>query len=333
MSIHDRDYYRQSFDPNWGRSPHARFNAMSGRITPVVKWLLIINVGVYLLSLVLERVGVPFFQHPAIYNPMGRAIALEPSPFEHFFGLFPPYLFTYFAFWQFITYQFLHGGVLHLAFNMFALFMVGRYVERQIGSRSFLRLYLIGGVFAGLVNLLVQLFVSAPTIGASGSVCAVLAAFGLMNPHARLVLFIFFFPVTIKARTFVIVYALWTALMAIGAQDGVAHLAHLGGLVMGWMYVYNILRVRRLIDGGHSRGAPQGDWRARLHRAWLAATGRAPRVFKGQEYEEADFREKPGQGKGKWNPRIDEILDKMSREGVHSLTDEEWEILGKYRGR
>ncbi len=302
---------------------------------PVVKTLLIINIAVFVVMWLGESMRIPFFMH-VIFDRMGRPVAPGPSQFDFWFGLFNPYLIGRFAFWQLITYQFVHGGFFHIFVNMFTLFMIGLLVERQIGSRAFLRLYLIGGIFAGLINVLANIFVNIPTVGASGAICAVVAAFGLMNPNARIGFLVLFIPVFVKARTFVIVYAVLTAFLALGSRDGIAHLAHLGGLVFGWMYVYNIWAVRKLIDGAHpSAGIGTGkSWMNWLGAAWRRFAGRGPRMYKDEEFEDATYKEvrKPRpSGDAGWDSRIDEILDKMSREGIHSLTSEEWEILDKYK--
>lgn len=336
MSLFDRDYFYQRTNTEWGRSPYGSEGTLQPGLTRVVRGLVVLNVVVFLGAALLGRAGVPFFRHlPKVQELRGMLVSMaEASDFEKWFGLFSPYLIGRGFVWQFVTYQFLHGGLLHLFFNMFTLYMLGSALERQIGSLAFLRLYLLGGVFAGFVNLVPHIFVEYPTIGASGAVCAVVAAYGLLNPHTRLVLFIWFFPVVVKARTLVIMYAVWTALQALGADDGIAHLAHLGGLVFGWMYVYNVMGLRWLIDGGkqgyrtaHQSFDPRHWWQA----ARRAARGRG--VYRGQEYEDAEFREKTtSHGEERvWDPRIDEILDKMAREGFHTLTDEEWEILQRYR--
>ncbi|NLF39616.1 rhomboid family intramembrane serine protease [bacterium] len=374
MSIYDRDYYKEQFNPGWGQSPYAHRPAGAG-MPPVVKALLIVNVAVFLIALFGEQIErgmvrddlrrfyasgertLPraaldrtFFLHPpervivTERRQMLEAVVAAPSRFELAFGIVPYNLFGRLMVWQLLTYQFLHGGWLHLLLNMYMLFMFGRLVERQIGSRSFLRFYLLGGVFAGVLNLLAGLFVEAPTIGASGAICAVLAAFGLMNPNARLAMFIFIFPVMMRARTFVIVYALLTVYFALFQDSNIAHLAHLGGFIFGWLYVYNIGGVRRLVDGGAGPqwNVPAQGWRGWLRDTWSALTRRArgPRVYKGEEYHEASFRElpraePPGHGSAHegWDPRIDDILDKMSKNGVHSLTPDEWDLLDRFRRR
>ncbi len=338
MSIFDRDYFYQRGNPEWGRSPHGGAPGVQPRMTPVIRWLLIINVGVFLAVALLTHAGVPFFTHAVEMRVVGgyaQQVQL-PSDFEKWFGLFTPYLIGRGFVWQFLSYQFLHAGLLHLFFNMFTLYMIGATLERQIGSHAFVRLYLLGGIFAGFVNIVPHLFVEYPTIGASGAVCAVLAAFGLLNPQARLMLFVLFIPIIIKARTLVIVYAVLTAFQALGSHDGIAHLAHLGGLVFGWLYVYNIIGMRRVIDG-HARaaGVPLPGFSPRQWWQALQRMMRRPRIYRGQQYEDAQFREAPRSAPppapGGWDPRIDAILDKMSREGFHALTNEEWELLQRYR--
>jgi membrane associated rhomboid family serine protease len=359
MSIADRDYYYQRGNPGWGRSPHEQSLRWTAGTPPVVKWLLIFNIAVFIVAAILTRSNAPFFQRKvAVEQQMietwrgPREVVQRyelPSQFDLTFGLLPSNLIGRGYVWQLITYQFLHADFLHLFFNMFTLLMIGRYVEQQIGSRPFLRLYLLGGIFAGLANLLTHLFTDMPTIGASGSICAVIAAFGLMNPHARLTIFILFFPLFIRARTFVIVFALITAFFAFtGGRETIADLAHLGGLVFGWMYVYNILLVRRLVDGrGHGPHAhADHTWRdaAGAVRRWWRQTRRPSRLYKGQPYEDADYRaaspradqsaaSAPDQSAGTpaWDERMDAILDKMAREGMHTLTDEEWTLLDRYR--
>jgi len=334
MGIFNRDYYYQRVNPAWGRSPYDEpMRPMTG-LTTVVLWLLWLNIGVYLAGNTLASAGVPFFVHPVVGHYE------LPSRFELVFGLLPNNLIGRFMVWQLVTYQFLHGSFMHIAFNMLTLVMFGPHIERRIGSRSFLRLYLIGGIFAGLINLLPNLFGSMPTVGASGSLCAIMAVFGLMNPNALMMFFILFFPVMVRARTFVIIYAVWTAIQALpgaGLTDGIAHLAHLGGLVFGWMYVYNIWRVRRLIDGRRSHDlfdAP-ADLRTPFRTLWrrMFKARQRRKTFHGQPFEDASFTDvhPPESSKTDWDSRIDGILDKMKREGSDSLTPDEWDILRRFR--
>ena len=327
MSIYDRDYYKQETNPNWGQSPHGQSFQTEQGIPPVVKWLLIINIAVFVITGMLNRMGIPFFTNIG-HNALGY-MTYKPSSFDLWFGLYNPNFLGNFAFWQLITYQFLHGSFMHILFNMFSLYMIGKFVERQIGSTAFLKLYLIGGVFAGLINVLMNMYSGLPTVGASGSICAIVAAFGLMNPNARLGFLLLFIPIFMKAKTFVYVYAIITLFMAFGSNSNIAHMAHLGGLVFGWLYAYNKFGIGNLINGSSSTvsfaRATSGGFFSKIKRSM----GFGPRVYKGEEFEDANF--KDVHSSGNWDSRIDDILDKMSRHGIHSLTDKEWELLDKHK--
>lgn len=136
--------------------------------------------------------------------------------------------------WQLVSYGFLHGGLAHLFFNMFALYMFGLPIERAWGTRRFLIFYFVCMVGAGLVQLLVTALTGAiyPTIGASGAVFGLLLAFGMMFPNSTILLLIP--PVPIKAKWFVIGYGLLTLFFGMtGTMAGVAHFAHLGGMLFG----------------------------------------------------------------------------------------------------
>lgn len=141
---------------------------------------------------------------------------------------------TGFAPWQLLTYALLHGGIGHLFFNMFALYMFGLPIEQTWGSRRFAIYYVVCVVGAGLVQLATA-WVSGgiyPTIGASGGVFGLLLAFGVMYPNQRILLLIP--PVPIRAKYFVIFYGLLTLFFGItGTMGGVAHFAHLGGMAFG----------------------------------------------------------------------------------------------------
>ncbi len=138
--------------------------------------------------------------------------------------------------YQVVTYMFLHGDLSHLFFNMFALWMFGRTLEYELGAKRFLTYYMVCGVGAGLLQLGVGLV--APyylTVGASGAVFGLLLAFGVMHPNATIMLLIP--PIPIKAKWFVILYGLLELSLGMGnfSGDNVAHFAHLGGMVWGFI--------------------------------------------------------------------------------------------------
>lgn len=144
--------------------------------------------------------------------------------------------------WQLVSYSFLHGGFMHLAFNMLALVMFGSPLEYTWGERRFLTFYLVCVVGAGLCQLAVGSYAVAngadpyPTIGASGGVFGLLLAYGMLFPNQRVMLL--FPPIPMKARTLVILYGLFELGAGFsGLQPGVAHFAHLGGMLFGWLLI------------------------------------------------------------------------------------------------
>jgi membrane associated rhomboid family serine protease len=145
----------------------------------------------------------------------------------------------FFTPWQLLTYAFLHGSFNHLFFNMFAVWMFGVPLERSWGSQRFLTYYGVCVVGAGIIQLLVQLFEGGiyPTIGASGGVFGLLLAYGVMWPTNRI--FLIFFPVPIQAKWFVLIYGGIELLFGVTrAMPGIAHFAHLGGMLFGAVLLY-----------------------------------------------------------------------------------------------
>ena len=141
-----------------------------------------------------------------------------------------------FAPWQLVTYAFLHGGMLHLAFNMFALYMFGSAVERVFGGRRYLTFYTVCVLSAAVAQLIVAAVSGMiyPTVGASGGIFGILLAYGMYFPNSRVMLL--FPPIPMPARVFVFVYALIELFLGVtGTQEGVAHFAHLGGMVGGFV--------------------------------------------------------------------------------------------------
>lgn len=184
------------------------------RTPPVVKNLIIANTLIFLATWLLQATIIA-----------NRFFAL------HWFG--SPLFHSY----QYITYMFLHGGFGHLFFNMFALWMFGRTLEYELGSRRFIIYYLVCGVGAALIQMLVAWLtgkLGIELIGASGAVMGVLLAFGVMHPNE--VLIIFPIPVPVKAKWFVIGYAALELFYgATGRAAGIAHFAHVGGMLWGYL--------------------------------------------------------------------------------------------------
>ncbi len=157
-------------------------------------------------------------------------------PLVEWFALWPD---AGFQPWQLVTYSFLHGSLPHIFFNMFGLYMFGSDVERLFGARFYLAFYLVSVVVAGLSHLVVTSAMGAapaPMVGASGGIYGLLLAFGWYFPQRRVVLL--FPPIPMSARTFVVVFAALELFFGVtGTAAGVAHFAHLGGMLGGWLMI------------------------------------------------------------------------------------------------
>lgn len=202
---------------------------MLGNIPPVSRALLIANIALFAAQMFL---GEALFLDLMLW-PLGEYAMRLPDHSVIQTGFLP---------WQILTYGFLHGGLPHLFFNMFALWMFGAPLEATWGSRRFLRYYLICVLGAGLVQLVVATLavrngsLPYPTVGASGGVFGLLLAYGMLFPNHRLMLI--FPPIPMKARTFVICYGLLELYLGVtGTRSGVAHFAHLGGMAFGFLLI------------------------------------------------------------------------------------------------
>jgi membrane associated rhomboid family serine protease len=140
--------------------------------------------------------------------------------------------------WQLITYAFLHGSITHLAFNMYGLWMFGTELEYLLGRQWFLKLYFSSVLSAGLMQLLVTNFTGGlyPTLGASGGVFGLLLAYAMFFPNRIIVLLIP--PIPLPAWLFVLLYGGIELMLGVtGTQAGVAHFAHLGGMIGGYLVI------------------------------------------------------------------------------------------------
>lgn len=147
--------------------------------------------------------------------------------------------------WQLVSYAFLHGSMMHLAFNMYGLWMFGRELEALLGRKVFLLLYFASVLSAGIMQVLVTTYTGGayPTVGASGGVFGLLLAYGMFFPNRVIMLLLP--PVAMRARTFVLVYAAIELFLGVtGTQAGVAHFAHLGGMIGAYLVLRNRSRGR-----------------------------------------------------------------------------------------
>ncbi|MCQ2177920.1 MAG: rhomboid family intramembrane serine protease [Bacteroidales bacterium] len=156
-----------------------------------------------------------------------------------------------FRFWQPLTHMFVHGGFAHIFFNMYALLIFGSVVERIIGEKKFLILYLVSGLGAAAFHMAVMaLFgggTSAPVVGASGAIYGVILTYAMLFPDSRLTLL--FPPVTLSARKMVIIFAAIEILTGVFLSgDGIAHFAHLGGMIFAFLLIFYWKKKRTLFD-------------------------------------------------------------------------------------
>jgi len=206
-----------------------------GSTPPAVKWLLIANVAVFVLHYLLV---------PAVLQPAGVDPVVAANMVIHLFGFNPSLAVGHVWLWQFVTYMFLHGGFFHLIFNMLILWMLGRDLEKVWGAKAFLRYYFITGIGAALFQIP---FWNTVAVGASGAIYGILVAFAMLYPDRRLYVY-FFLPV--KAKYLVIglfVFEMWLGLTSTGS--GVAHLAHVGGAAVGFLYLKRAWRIREFWAG------------------------------------------------------------------------------------
>jgi membrane associated rhomboid family serine protease len=277
---------------------------------PVIKYLLISNVAIFIIEFFLfgslHVGGVPlssFFMKYFALNPIGSTV----------YPFYP---------WQLFTYLFMHANFWHLFLNMLALWMFGMELENIWGSKKFLTYYLMCGVAAGLANLLIApLFtaINIPTVGASGAIYGVLVAFGMLFPDRPIFLY---FLLPIKAKYFVIIY-IGIELLSVSDSSGIAHVAHLGGGLMGFIYllitrnnVYDLFRFDKKPKVASPR--PTNIYRNKYYDKYNSAPE--------DDVSDADYYDKHGNSDIS-QEKVDEILDKISKEGYKNLTEEEKKIL------
>jgi membrane associated rhomboid family serine protease len=276
---------------------------------PVIKGLIISNVIVWLL---LDFLLAPFtLAGVPIFGILSEYLALWPlGP-----NFWP---------WQLVTYMFMHGGFLHLFFNMLALWMFGMELENSWGSRKFLIFYMLCGIGAGVANMIVSipLELTAPTVGASGAVFGIMIAFAMLFPDRPIYLY-FLFPV--RAKYLIAVWIGLELLLGVtGSSDGVAHFAHLGGAAVGFLYMAVELGI-----------IPLREWLISFKGEESYPFRNNPHIRKeGDEIRDAQFFDihtgKPREDKEEVTQEvIDAILDKISTGGYQSLTEDEKRILNE----
>jgi len=265
--------FRQLFD-----QPPLRFINPEMTWTDVVKFLILTNVTVFAAQ---ELLGLyPFF----IEN----------------FALIPALFFGGHV-WTLFTYMFLHGGFSHILFNMLALWMFGTMLERVWGSREFLKYYLITGLGGGLCYALFNMGSFIPTVGASGAIYGLLLAYAVMFPNNIIYIW---FVIPVRAKYFAIIFGIIEFLASFNPGSGVAHLAHLGGMVMGYVY----LKWGKASAITNAPGARMREWKKKLEDS--------AREREAQEIEDV-------------RREVDDLLDKINKVGMDGLTKQEQQRLEK----
>ena len=302
-----------------------QFSPTGFKVLPtVVKHLLIINVLMYLATITFTRFNID------LTDILGL----------HFFKA------SDFRIYQIITYMFMHGNFGHLFFNMFALWMFGNTLENLWGSKRFLLFYMVCGIGAGLCQELVQYIQYAnslapystvnlgghivtmdtylnmmTTVGASGAIYGLLLAFGMMFPNSMIY---FYFLIPIKAKWFVIGYAVIELITGLTGVDNVAHSAHLGGMLFGLLLI---------LYWKKNPAGPNKDFRKLkdVFQSWKQKSN-----LKYTRYEEVKEERNVPRSDEEYNRQraqkerdMDAILDKVAKNGYGSLTQEEKEFLFK----
>jgi membrane associated rhomboid family serine protease len=228
---------------------------------------------------------------PGVDEPLLRA----------WFALVPAEVFAEGHVWQLGTYMFLHGSFVHIAVNMLMLWMFGSSVEMHWGSRPFLWYYLVCGLGGALTQWITGPTSEAAVVGASAAVLGVIVAFAMIDPD-RYVYIYFLFPVKVKYLVWFLVVADLLAAFS-GQQNRIANFAHLGGMLTGWLYL-------------------KQDWR-------LGTVGRKVRARAARQKMATNARraEKQQQTRDEQMAEVNRILEKINREGMDSLTQDELRTL------
>ena len=299
MGIQNRDYYRSD-------STSGRWSLPSGR--SMCQNILISTAVVFLFQLWLTVPDRALGGHASLLELWG---ALE--PFKVLGG----------QIWRLVTYAFLHdrGSAMHIVFNMFVLWTFGPVIEERLGRREFLAFYLMAAVAAGLCHVLLALGLRDPTgaVGASGALMGIVMLFALYFPRTQISLFLI---LNIEARWLILLYVVLDGFPILKAlsdpnyrSDGIAHAAHLGGLLFGYIYFASRMRLTGWTApaGGPSLGRRLTKWWTRpALKVYQSPVEPEPRVYHSPEDLER---------------QVDAILKKIKDQGEASLTAEERKLL------
>lgn len=294
---------------------------------PVIRGLLLTNFAVYLLVNFIGPVIIPGLQ-----SFINEYFALQYIGS----GKFLP--------WQLVSYQFLHGGFSHIFFNMLLFWLFGRELEHHWGAKRFLTFYLLSGVGAGIVHIALgpimgfdhSVFdgqeIYGYTIGASGAVYGVMTAFGFSFPTRTLIMFPI--PIPMPAKYFVLMLGALALIEGLSRSGGnVAHFAHLGGAVVGYLLLrygdeWGIYKFFDSITAGFKSGRKiQPIERSRKANVFEIDVERKERRETPSWFKTEDPSTKPAEKRVISQEEVDMLLDKIARSGYNSLTDKEKRLL------
>ena len=260
------------------------FRDFVGRVGSVVQLVIWINVIAFFIQLICGATNFPYFE---------RFLALSGDGVRRGF------------IWQPVTYMFLHSGIWHILINLFILWFFGREVEYFIGPKCFGRLYFAAGLAGAALWLAFNFRSVVPVIGASAAVLGCVIAFATLFPDREVTLLVFFvLPVTLKAKYLALIAIAFDVVPLLqGTDSNVAHLAHLGGAGLGYLYIKQL---------GYGATPRWLLWLQDITARLKPRRRPAPREMSPEEY----MRE-----------QVDPILDKIAREGMQSLTRRERKIL------
>ncbi len=260
--------------------------------------LLIINAAVFLV------------QQATAGLPGGLAIQ------NHYFALSLDGI-RHFYLWQLLTFQFMHAGWMHILFNSLAIYFFGRTVETALGSQRFLSIYLVSGIIGGLVQMVFAMIMPSfdlPVVGASAGASGLVAAFAVINWTEPFTLILYFIPVTMRGRTLLWVSIAIAVLGILNVSSNVANAAHLGGVLAGFFYG------RQMVNGHWP------DWRI-FPRRERPREVVAARTREGKFWRSAPVEDENVTTDTFLQREVDPILEKISAQGIQSLTSRERDIL------
>lgn len=325
-------------------SDYGRMNGL-GRFSlfpPVLKTLIILNLAIYILQHWL--IGPFSFGGVTISSYIVKYLGLIPWNTSDVISFGFGSSGSVFYPWQLLTYQFLHGDFWHVFFNLLALWMFGAELENMWGSAKFLAFYILSGIGAGIIQLIFLAIIGSttPTVGASGAVFGILLAFAMTFPNRPIYMFPFFIP--IPAKFFVMIFAVIELVSGVSGNDGMAHFAHLGGALVGFLLLKygDYLGIFSFAEKMYSSATkPKNNYNNFERDFHNARDNKEAKVFKmdwktSQRQSEAPKRDFTDEynarrfeidGEIITQQKIDIILDKISESGYQNLTSKEKYIL------